>query len=149
MGLGKRHTRPKVQATAHAIEDTMQALAEFIGKEKVLSTGIWGFEGAAITMLSVSTKESICSIVMPGYPSTHLDGIKEMGWPMPKPQGRDLPRSVGLLYEDRWPKAPETPPEDDEGLVEAVSPTRVRRTRAAVAPTTAAGITRVRRTRVA
>lgn len=149
MGLGKRHPRPKVQATAHAIADTMEAIAEFIGKEKVLSTGIWGFEGAGITMLSVSTKESICSIVLTGYPSTFLDAIKEMGWPAPPAQGRDLPRSVSLLYEDRWPKKAETPPDEDEALAEAVSPPRVRRTRAVASPTTTAGIPRVRRTRVA
>lgn len=150
MGLGKRE-RPR--ATIHHIEDTIEAVAEFLGREKVTATYLWGFEGAEITQLAVWGKPSHCSIVLTGYPSTFLARIKEMGWPDPPRMGRDLPRAAGLLYEHRWPPKAETSPDDDEALDEAPKPLRVRRTRAVVeAPAEEPQplrIARVRRTRVA
>lgn len=145
MGLGKRE-RPR--ATIHHIEDTLEAIAEFLGREKVTSTYLWGFEGAEITQLAVRGRPSHCSIILPGYPSTHMAAIKAMGWPDPPRQGRDLPRAAGLLYERHWPAKPEATPEPEEDDEEPVRPARIRRSRiAAEVETPTAGITRVRRTR--
>lgn len=145
MGLGKRH-RP---AQVHSIPDSLDGVAEFIGKEKVTRTAVFSFEGADITNLCVHTKNSVCSIILPHRPHTHLEAIKSMGWPSPEGlMCRDLPRAAGLLYERHWPTPPEATADTEEPEDEPVAPVRVRRTRIAAAPAAPVqGVARVRRTR--
>lgn len=144
MGLGKRHNPAQV----HPISDTLDAVAEFICKEKVIRTAVFSFEGADITNLCVHTRSSVCSIILPHRPHAHLESIKTMGWPSPDGlMWRDLPRAAGLLYERHWPAKQETTPETEDPGDEPVHAVRVRRTRAASAPETAPEVARVRRVR--
>ena len=144
MGLGKRHNPAQV----HPISDTLDAVAEFIGKEKVTRTAVFGFEGADITELCVHTRNTVCSIILPYRPHTHVEAITSMGWPSPDGlMWRDLPRAAGLLYERHWPAKQETAPETEDPEDEPVRAVRVRRTRAASTPETAPEVARVRRVR--
>ena len=144
MGLGKRHNPAQV----HSIPDSLEGVAEFIGKEKVIRTAVFSFEGADITNLCVHTRSSVCSIILPHRPHAHLESIKTMGWPSPEGlMWRDLPRAAGLLYERHWPAKQETAPETEDPEDEPVRAVRVRRTRAASAPETAPEVARVRRVR--
>lgn len=144
MGLGKRHKPAQV----HSIPDTLDGVAEFIGKEKVTRTAVFGFEGADITNLCVHTRNTVCSIILPYRPHTHLEAIRGMGWPSPDGlMWRDLPRAAGLLYERHWPAKPETATETEDPEDGPVSAVRVRRTRASSPPETVSGVARVRRVR--
>lgn len=144
MGLGKRHNPAQV----HSIPDSLEGVAEFIGKEKVIRTAVFSFEGADITNLCVHTRSSVCSIILPHRPHAHLESIKTRGWPSPEGlMWRDLPRAAGLLYERHWPAKQETTPETEDPEDEPVSSVRVRRTRIAAAPAPVQGVVRVRRTR--
>lgn len=145
MGLGKRHSPARVTL----IPDSLEGVAEFIGKEKVTKTLLFGFDGAEITELCVHTRNALCRIVLPKRPHSHAEAVAAMGWPVPAGlMWRDLPRAAGLLYERYWPAPAEAPPETEDPEDEPVRPVRVRRTRAPDTTTAAPGAIRVRRTRI-
>lgn len=127
MGIGVRQG-----AVNHCAD--LDAISAFVGKEKVIKVQMWSFERLTMASVSLQTKQSRASIVLPVSVSRAAEMVSSYGWPSPLIHGRSLPNSAGLLYVDTFPKVEEPvaePQPTTAGVSHAPRPLRIRRVRAA------------------